>query len=171
DHPDYSQVIARWAANTERRASIVALVRDADDVSLALQYARINSLSVAIRGGVCNHAGSSSVEGGLVVDLSRYLDYTFVDAEVRTARIGGGAIWSTVDKAAIKHGLAAVAGNLTFPYSFLLGGGLGYLSGQHGLAIDNLIQVSVVTASGNLLTASKDENPELFWGIHGGSSN
>ena len=112
DDGGYAQAIARWATNAERNARIVAFVKDTDDVALALKYARTNNLQIAIRGGGHSPSGSSSVEDGLVIDLSRYIDYVAVDAEKRTARVGGGTLWSTVEDEAIKHGLASVAGTV-----------------------------------------------------------
>ncbi len=112
DDDGYNQAIARWAANAERNARVVAFVKDTDDVALALKYARTNSLQVAIRGGGHSICGASSAEDGLVVDLSRYFDYAAVDPEKRTARVGGGSLWGTVENEAIKHGLASVAGTI-----------------------------------------------------------
>jgi FAD/FMN-containing dehydrogenase len=112
DDGGYAQAIARWAANAERNARVVAFVKNNNDVALALKYARANSLQVAIRCGGHNISGASSVEDGLVVDLSRYFDYAAVDTEKRTARVGGGSLWATVEKEAAKHGLASVAGTI-----------------------------------------------------------
>jgi FAD/FMN-containing dehydrogenase len=112
DDDGYTQAIARWAANLERKARVVAFVKDTDDVALALKYARTNNLQVAIRGGGHSLCGASSVEDGLVVDLSRYLDYAVVDPEKRAACVGGGSLWRTVENQAIKHGLASVAGTV-----------------------------------------------------------
>jgi len=112
DDDGYTQAIARWAANAERKARVVAFVKNTDDVALALKYARTNSLQVAIRGGGHSLCGASSVEDGLVVDLSRYFDYVAVDPEKRIARVGGGSLWETVENEAIKHGLASVAGTV-----------------------------------------------------------
>ena len=108
----YSEAIARWAANAERAARVVAFVKDTDDVALALKYARMNKLQVAIRCGGHSTSGASSAEDGLVVDLSRYFNYAVVDPEKRTARVGGGALWVTVENEAIQHGLASVAGTV-----------------------------------------------------------
>ncbi|KAI0294635.1 FAD-binding domain-containing protein [Multifurca ochricompacta] len=167
--PNYKQAIARWAVNAERPASIVAFVKDIDDIALALKYARTNKLQVAIRCGGHSPSGASSAEDGLIIDLSRYYNYAVVDPAKRTVRIGGGSLWETVDKEAIKHGLATVAG--TVNHGLLLGGGYGFLTGQHGLVVDNLIQATLVTADGTVLTLSDTENTELFWGIRGGGSN
>ena len=112
DDDGYSQAIAPWAANAEHNARIVAFVRDIGDVALALKYARENNLQVAIRGGGHSPSGASSAEDGLVIDLSRYLDYAVIDPEKRTARVGGGCLWGTVENEAIKHGLASVAGTV-----------------------------------------------------------
>ena len=112
DDDGYSQAIARWAANAERPARVVAFVKDTDDIALALKYARTNQLQVAIRGGGHSPSGASSAEDGLVIDLSRYFNYAVVDPEKRTARIGGGTLWGTVENDAIEHGLASVAGSV-----------------------------------------------------------
>jgi len=112
DDKRYIQAIARWSANAERNARVVAFVKDTDDVALALKYARTNDLHVAIRCGGHSPSGASSAEDGLVIDLSRYLDYAVVDPEKRTAHVGGGSLWGTVENEAIKHGLASVAGTV-----------------------------------------------------------
>jgi FAD/FMN-containing dehydrogenase len=116
DDEGYTQAIARWAANAERKARVVAFVKDTDDdVALTLKYARTNNLQVAIRCGGHSPSGASSTEDGLVIDLrtSRYLDYATIDPEKRTARVGGGSLWGTVEKA-IKHGSASVAGRVNY---------------------------------------------------------
>ncbi|KAI0703678.1 FAD-binding domain-containing protein [Cerioporus squamosus] len=167
----YDAAIARWAKNAARKAAVVAFVKDAEDVSRAITYARQAKLPIAIKGGGHNAAGASSSEGGLVIDLSRYINSVTVDAEKKLGYVGGGAIWETIDKAAIEHGLATVGGTVNHVSNSLLilGGGYGWLSGAHGLAIDNL--ATVVTADGSILTASESENPDLFWGIRGAGSN
>jgi len=173
EHPEYEKALTRWAANSRRRAAIVAFVRDEADVTLALKYAKKNGLAIAIRGGGHNPAGASSVEGGLVIDLSRHLSGTRVDTEKKLAYVGGGAIWEGVNAATMKHNLATTGGTVshTGVGGLTLGGGFGYLSGSHGLVIDNLVQATVVIADGTVLTASDTENSDLFWGIRGGGSN
>jgi FAD/FMN-containing dehydrogenase len=109
---NYRSAIARWAANAERRAKVVAFVKNTDDVALAIQYAKTNQLAITIKGGGHNPMGASSVEGGLVVDLSRYFRKVRVDAEKRLAYVGGGSLWEDVDKEAIKYGLATVGGTV-----------------------------------------------------------
>jgi FAD/FMN-containing dehydrogenase len=117
---DYKKAIARWAANAELPARIVAFVKDTDDVALALQYARTNNLQVAICCGGHSASGASSVADGVVIDLSRYLNYAVVGPEKRTARVGGGSVWETVDRESIKHGLATVAGTVNHVRILLL---------------------------------------------------
>jgi FAD/FMN-containing dehydrogenase len=110
--PDYAGSIARWAANAVKKAKIVAFVKDAEDVSLAIKFARDNKLDMAIKGGGHNSAGASSSEGGIVIDLSRHVNGVKIDAEKKLAYVGGGAVWGSLDKAAIEHGLAGVAGTV-----------------------------------------------------------
>lgn len=169
----YEAAVTRWAANARREAKVVAFVKDAQDVAIALKYAKDNKLPIAVRGGGHSPVGSSSIEGGLVIDLSRYLNGCKIDDEKKLAFVGGGAIWETVDKAAIEYGLATVAGtvNHTGVAGLTLGGGYGYLTGQHGHVIDNLVQATVVIADGSILIANDHENQDLFFGIRGGGSN
>lgn len=117
----YEAAIARWAKNAARKAAVVAFVKDAEDVSRAITYAKQAKLPIAIKGGGHNAAGASSSEGGLVIDLSRYLNGVTVDPEKKLGYVGGGAIWETVDKAAIEHGLATVGGTVNHVSSTLSG--------------------------------------------------
>jgi FAD/FMN-containing dehydrogenase len=111
DH-DYDKAIARWAINAIRRAKVVAFVKGTADVALAINYAKANKLPIAVRGGGHSPYGASSSEDGLVIDLSRYLNGARVDPEQKLVYVGGGAVWETVDKASIEHGLATVAGTV-----------------------------------------------------------
>lgn len=108
----YDTAIARWAKNAARKAAVVAFVKDAEDVSRAIIYAKQANLPIAIKGGGHNAAGASSSEGGLVIDLSKYLNAATIDTENKLGYVGGGAVWETVDKAAIQHGLATVGGTV-----------------------------------------------------------
>ena len=109
--PDYPEAISRWALNAQANAQIVAFVKTSEDVALAIAYAKENDLRIAIRGGGHSTAGASSTDG-LVIDLSRHLNTVEIDSENKLAYVGGGAVWEQVDKAAIQHGLAAVAGTV-----------------------------------------------------------
>jgi FAD/FMN-containing dehydrogenase len=112
DDVGYDDAIKRWAANAARRASLVAFVKDEEDVVLAIKYARDNGSPIAIRGGGHSPSGASSIEGGVVIDLSRYLNGVTIEAEKQLAHVDGGALWKTVDETAIKYGLASVGGTV-----------------------------------------------------------
>ncbi|TEB04031.1 FAD-binding domain-containing protein [Coprinellus micaceus] len=118
-------------------------------------------------------AGASSVEDGLVIDLSRYLNQVRIEPDKRLGYVGGGCVWKTVDEAAIKYGLATVGGtvNHTGVGGLALGGGYGWLTNRYGLATDNIRQATVVTADGSILTANDKDNEDLFWAIRGGGGN
>ncbi|KAH8101066.1 FAD-binding domain-containing protein [Phellopilus nigrolimitatus] len=173
DHPEYEKAIFRWAAQAVRRAKIVAFVRDEDDVSRAIKYATAEKLPLAIRGGGHSTPGASSSEGGLVIDLSRFINGVRIDSEKKLAYVGGGALWGAVDNAAIRFGLATVGGtvNHTGVGGLTLGGGFGYLTSAHGHTIDNLVQAKMVLANESIVTTNETENEDLFWAIRGGGSN
>ncbi|TEB33206.1 FAD-binding domain-containing protein, partial [Coprinellus micaceus] len=170
EHPDYDASLSRWAKNTQRKAGLVVFVKDTEDVVAAVSHAKANNVPVAVRGGGANPFGKSSVEDGLVIDLSRHLNLVRVDAETRLTYVGGGAVWKDVDTAAIKHGLATVGATVNH-VRVTLHGGYGWLSGRHGLAIDNLKQVTIVTEDGSVLTANDESNQDLFWAVRGGGGN
>lgn len=138
-----------------------------------MKFATSNNIPLAIKGGGHNASGASSVEDGINIDLNRYFNTAKVDPEKKLVYVGGGALWGTVDKAVIAHGLATPGGtvNHTGVGGLILGGGYGWLSGQHGLVIDNLAQATVVIADGSIVTASDSSHPDLFWGIRGGGCN
>jgi UDP-N-acetylenolpyruvoylglucosamine reductase len=137
-------------------------------VAQALLFAQSHGLEVAVLGGGHSTSGSSSTEGGLVVDLTKMRQVT-VNPENLTIKAQGGTIWEDVDYAAAKYGLATVGGtvNHTGVGGLTLGGGYGWLTGKYGLTIDNLLEVEVVLADGRILRASETENPDLFWGLRG----
>ena len=108
----HEKAIARWARNAVRHARIVAFVKDVEDVSLALKFAKKEGIPLAIMGGGHSVSGASSIEDGLVIDLSRYFTGVKIDPHKKLAYIQGGAVWKTVDEEAIKYGLAAVAGTV-----------------------------------------------------------
>ncbi|TFK28994.1 FAD binding domain-containing protein [Coprinopsis marcescibilis] len=169
EHSSYIASIARWATNAQRTAKAVVYAKNTNDIVAAIAFAKENKLLFAICGGGHNASGASSAEDGIVVDLSRYLNGVRINAEERLGYAGGGALWRNVDEEAIKYGLAAVGG--TVNHGLTVGGGYGWLSGQYGLALDNLQQATVVTADGSVRTASENENSDLFWAIRGGGSN
>ena len=138
----------------------------------ALASAVDADLSIAVRGGGHSVAGHSSCEGGLLVDL-REMRSVEVDPRARRARAEGGATWRDFDPACLEHGLAMPGGTFdtTGIAGLTLGGGIGYLIGAYGLTLDNLVSARVATLGGKIVTASAEDEPELFWAIRGGGGN
>ncbi|PVF97272.1 FAD-binding domain-containing protein [Serendipita vermifera] len=171
--PDYQVSLKRFVKNAQRNAALVAFVRCAEDVSRVINFASNNSIPFVVKGGGHSASGASSIEDGIVIDLSRYLTTVRVDEKNRLGYVGGGAVWKHVDEEAIKYGLAAVAGtvNDTGVGGLTLGGGYGWLMGEHGLVIDNLVQVTIVTADGTIRTANLEIGSDLFWAIRGAGPN
>lgn len=145
---------------------------DPTDIQAALIWAREEDIDIAVKGGGHSTAGTSSSDGGLVIDLSRMNKVT-VDRSSKTITAQGGATWKEVDDGGAIHGLVTVGGtvNHTGVGGLTLGAGYGWLSGQFGLTIDNLLSVTVVLADGSLVEASATEHPELFWGLRGAGYN
>ena len=162
-----------WNGMFDRRPAVIARCLSTGDVVTAVNFARENDLLVAVKGGGHNSAGNAVCDDGIMIDLSLMRGVT-VNAESMTVRVDGGALLHDVDSETQRYGLAVSGGGIishTGVAGLALGGGFGWLSRAHGLAIDNLISAEVVTADGKTLTASADENPDLFWGIRGGGGN
>lgn len=172
DMHGFDRVLRRWSDTAIKQAGAVVMPSEAADVSTALLWAQEHGIDVAVKGGGHSAAGTSSSDGGLVIDLCRMRKIT-VDVKNKTITAQGGAIWEEVDLEAHAHGLAAVGGtvNHTGVGGLTLGGGYGWLSGQYGLAIDNLLSVTVVLADGRVVTASATENEDLFWALRGAGHN
>jgi len=156
----------------DRRPRLIARCVDVADVITSVNFGRENTLRVAIRGGGHNAGGSGVCDDGLVIDLSP-MRYVRVDPKKRTVLAGGGALWGDVDHAAHAFGLAVPAGiiSTTGVGGLTLGGGLGHLTRQCGLTIDNLLAVDMVLADGRFVTASAKEYADLFWAVRGGGGN
>src|SRR5438270_9789677 len=156
----------------DKHPALIARCADVADVIAAVNFGRENNLLVSIRGGGHNAGGLGVCDDGLVIDLS-LIRYTHVDPQTRTVRVGGGSTWGDVDHATHAFSLAVPSGiiSTTGVAGLTLGGGLGYLTRQYGLAIDNLLEVSIVLANGSYVKASAAENPDLFWALQGGGGN
>jgi FAD/FMN-containing dehydrogenase len=161
-----------WNGNVDRRPAAIARCLDAADVQRAVGFARDEGLLLSVRGGGHSAPGYGTNDGGLVIDLSLLKAIT-VDADARTAQVGGGVLWRELDEQTQRAGLATTGGTVsnTGVAGLTLGGGLGWLMGKHGLAVDNLLSAEVVTADGELHTVDADREPDLFWALRGGGGN
>jgi FAD/FMN-containing dehydrogenase len=169
---DYDEQRRVWNAMIDKRPSCIARCTGAADVIAAVGFAREQGLPIAVRGGGHNVAGLSTCDEGVVIDLSPMKGIR-VDAQSRTARAEPGLRWVEFDHETQAFGLATTGGTVgdTGIAGLTLGGGFGWLQSAHGLAADNLLSAQVVTADGQVLTASADENADLFWAIRGGGGN
>src|SRR6476646_8928797 len=169
---NYDEARAVWNAAHDKHPALIIRCTGAADVIKAIEFARSQRLPLAVRGGAHSIAGFSTVDGGVVIDLSPMKAVT-VDAPGHRAVAQGGATWADFDHETQAFGLAVTGGlvSTTGLGGFTLGGGIGWLVRKHGLTCDNLISADVVTADGRLVTASADENSELLWGLKGGGGN
>ncbi len=172
EDPGYEDVRKIWNGQIARRPALIASCTGVADVLAALRFARERGLSVAVRGGGHAVAGHALCEDGIVVDLSP-MTAIHVDPGARVARAQGGALWSHLDRETQAFGLAVTGGIVTHTGigGLTLGGGIGHLMRKYGLTIDSLRSCDLVTAEGEFLRASADENADLFWGLRGGGGN
>ena len=172
DDPGYDAARAVWNSMIDRRPALVVRPTGTDDVVAALRFAREQDLIVAVRCGGHSIPGFSTCDDGIVIDLSQIRGVD-VDPERRTARVRGGSLLAELDDAAQAHGLVCPVGVVshTGVAGLTLGGGMGRLQRKLGLTIDSLLGVELVTADGQVVRASEDENPELFWGMRGAGAN
>jgi hypothetical protein len=170
--PEYDAARSVWNGNINRFPAIIARCTGVADVQEAVNFARENTLLVAVRGGAHNAAGHGTCDDGIVIDLS-LMKGIRVDPKARTARAEGGVLWREFDRETQAYGLATTGGTVsnTGIGGLTLGGGLGWLMGQHGLTVDNLLSVDIVIADGRALQASATENADLFWAVRGGGGN
>ena len=161
-----------WNGLIDRHPALVVRCTGVADVLQAVAFAREHDLLLSVRGGGHNVAGTAVNDGGLVIDLS-LMRGVHVDPATRTARVHGGATWGDVDRETQVYGLATPGGvvSTTGVAGLTLHGGFGYLRNKHGLSLDNLCSVDIVTADGRVRTASPTEHPDLFWAVRGAGSN
>ncbi|HKV83599.1 MAG TPA: FAD-binding oxidoreductase [Ktedonobacterales bacterium] len=170
--PGYDDARSLWNGAINRRPALIAQCASAEDVATAIQFARRQELEIAVRGGGHNFAGLSICDGGMMISLTGMRQVT-VDPSARRAVCGGGATWADLDAASQAHGLAVTGGFVshTGVGGLTLGGGIGWLTRKLGLSCDNLLAAEVVTANGQILRASANENVDLFWALRGGGGN
>jgi FAD/FMN-containing dehydrogenase len=161
-----------WNGSIDRYPALIARCAGVADVIAAVRFARTHGLLVAVRGGGHSFPGYSVCDGGMVIDLG-LMKGIRVDPEERTVRAQAGVVLGELDQKTQALGLAVPTGAVTHTglAGLTLGGGIGWLMRKHGLTIDQLLAVHLVTADGERVTASAERNPELFWGVRGGGGN
>jgi hypothetical protein len=171
-HDHYDDARAVWNGTVDRRPRLIARCAGIADVAAAVDFARARDVEIAVRGGGHNVAGTAVCDDGIVIDLSA-MRAVSVDPAGRIAHVQGGALWGDVDHKTQAYGLATTGGIVghTGVGGLSLGGGIGWLMRKHGLTVDNLIEAEVVTAAGDIIRASANDHPDLFWALRGGGGN
>ena len=172
DDPTYDATRSIWNAIVDRRPALIVRCASVRDVVTAVRTARERDLEIGVRCGGHSAAGHAVPDGGLMIDLTP-LRAVRVDPGRRRAVVQGGALLGALDRATQEYGLAVTAGNVshTGVGGLTLGGGMGWLARQAGLACDNVVSFEVVTAEGDVLRAAADEHPDLYWALRGGGGN
>src|SRR6195256_2475027 len=163
--PGYDVARGVWNAMVDRRPRLIVRCRSAADVQAAVRAARDLNLEIGVRCGGHSVIGLGIPDNGLMIDLTP-MGAVRVDPVQKRAWVQGGALLGAMDRATQPHGLATTAGNVshTGVGGLTLGGGMGWLARRLGLACDNVVAFTVVTADGDVVRASADENPDLYWG-------
>lgn len=171
-HENYDEKRKVWNGLIDRRPAAIFECHSETDVVIAVKYAKDRGLSVSVRSGGHHVAGTGVCDDGVMIDMSK-LNAVSVDEKAKVAHVEAGAKLSDVDAETQKFGLAVPTGTVseTGIAGLALGGGFGYLRGKYGLTCDNLISAKIVTANGDLIKVSNEENPDLFWAIRGGGGN
>lgn len=168
----YDMARGTWNSRFGARPDLIALCTRSEDVKVTVDFARVHDLRLSVKGGGHSYAAACVADGGLLIDLSS-MKAIQIDPSSRTVTIGPGITCGDLDTATQEHGLATPTPTVSSVgvIGAALGGGAGYLSRRWGLTLDNVISAKIVTAEGDEITASSDENPELFWAIRGGGGN
>ena len=169
---EYDTVRKVYNGMIDKRPAMIAQCKDLEDVITCVNFARENNQLLSVRGGGHNAGGLGIADGALVIDLSSMKEIT-IDATSKTVRVQGGCLLKEMDAATHEVGMTVPAGifGTTGVAGLTLGGGLGYMTRQYGLTIDNLLEAEVVLADGSLVKASANENPDLYWALRGGGGN
>ena len=168
----YDKARTVWNAMIDRRPALVVHCAGVNDIKQAVDFARTHGLLTSVKGGGHNIAGSAVCDGGLLIDLSGMRSVR-IDPGAHVAHVGPGATLGDFDAEAQAFGLATPLGinSTTGVAGLTLGGGFGWLSRKHGMTIDNLLAVDVITADGRFVRANGQENADLFWALRGGGGN
>jgi FAD/FMN-containing dehydrogenase len=172
DDPGYDEHRKIWNGSIDRRPALIARCAGVADVMSAVKFARQHGLRVAVRSGGHSFPGLSVADDALMIDLSP-MKGVRIDPDARTARVQAGVLLGELDRETQAFGLAAPSGIVTHTgvAGLTLGGGIGWIMRKHGLSVDMLRRVDLITADGELVKASPDENDELFWGLRGAGAN
>jgi hypothetical protein len=172
DAPGYDEARRVHNGLIDKRPAVVARCSNTADVRDAVNFGRDAGVEIAVRGGGHNVAGLATTDGGLMIDLAP-MRGIHVDPSQRRARAQAGVTWNEYNRATALYGLATTGGviSTTGISGLTLGGGLGWLMGKYGMAVDNLESAEVVLADGSVVTASEADDPDLFWAIRGGGGN
>ena len=170
--PGYNNARTIWNAMVDKKPTVIAGCVTTDDVVASVKLARHHGLQVSVRCGGHGVTGKALADGGLTIDLTRMRGVR-VSPDNKTASVQGGCLLGDVDAATAQHGMIVPAGIVseTGVGGLALGGGIGWFSRKHGLTCDNFLSLKLVTASGEVVTASETEHPDLFWALHGGGGN
>src|SRR5258708_15063905 len=170
--PPYDEQRRIWNGSIDRSPALIARCTGVADLIAGLRFARTTDVDVAVRGGGHSFPGHSVANGALLIDLGPMKGIR-VDPAARTARVQAGVLLGELDRETQAFGLAVPSGIVTHTgvAGLTLGGGIGWLMGKHGLSVGQLVSVDLITAAGEPVKASEDENTDLFWGVRGGGGN